>query len=293
METNYSDLKKIKVCCNWDSSENIVYRLVRQFKTSEIELNDVKFVYDDSYDIIVFFNYITENIKKNSKSFVFPNEPTWSGSHQKIFEPPTVVFGFKKNLYRGICYESIAYNFYGGRGPWVDDISFWNYDNLIKKKFEKTKSISSLITELSFDYGSSCLYPKRHSILNMVKTLNFVDIYGDHKISRFKKDALENYRFNISIENEYENNYITEKFYDCVLTDTVPIYFGCKNIKEIYPEKGYILIEDLDNLESIKKQLNYINKYADDIYKDKILELKKIKERYFREYNLLKKIINL
>jgi hypothetical protein len=104
---------------------------------------------------------------------------------------------------------------------------------------------------------------------------------------------LVDYKFNISIENEYQDNWISEKFYDCILTDTIPIYFGCKNIKNIYPEDGYILIEDIDNVNQINELLDYIEKHADKIYQQKINGLKKIKEKYFKEYNLLKKIVEL
>ena len=131
----------------------------------------------------------------------------------------------------------------------------------------------------------------------MVSTeLAFIDMYGygDERFKEGEKSAaLVDYKFNLVIENEYQNNWITEKFYDCVLTDTIPIYFGCKNIKSVYPEDGYILIEDINNLEQIKNLLENINNNLESIYKSKIENLRKIKQRYFREYNLLNKIINL
>ena len=108
-----------------------------------------------------------------------------------------------------------------------------------------------------------------------------------------RHDSLVNYKFNISIENEYQDNWISEKFYDNILTDTIPIYFGCKNIKEIYPEDGYILIENINDVNQINELLYYVEKNADEIYQQKINGLKKIKEKYFKEFNLLKKIVEL
>ena len=70
-------------------------------------------------------------------------------------------------------------------------------------------------------------------------------------------------------------------------------YFGCKNIKEIYPEGGYILIEDIDHLGEISNLLKNINENADKIYSENIDSIRKIKKRYFEEYNLLKLIIEL
>ena len=238
-------MKKIKVSANWDTSENVVERLIRQFKTPNINLSDIEFVSDDSYDIIVFFNYVNQPIKINSKSYVFPNEPSWSGSHQKSFDSNTTVFGFKQNLYNGNFIESVSHTFYGGRGPWVDSLDFWSYENLKEFKFNKSKNISSSITRLKIDNGLTCLYPQRFIISKLIDKLPFID------------------------------------------------FFGCKNIREIYPEDGYILIDNIDDLTSIENLLINIEKNADKIYNEKIIGLRKIKERYFKEFNLLKKIIDL
>ena len=284
--------KRIKISAPWDSSENLTERLLRQFKTPKIDLTNVEFVYDESYDIIVFFTNINTKIKEGVKSYVFPHEPSWSGSHQKTFSSGTTVFGFDKKLYNGNCVELLSHTFYGGRGPWVDSLDFWSYDNLIEKTFIKSRNISSSITTLNSDNGPTCLYPQRYEILKMVNTLSFVDSYGDN-LSPKRKDALVDYKFNLVIENEYSNNWITEKFYDCILTDTIPIYFGCKNIKEVYPEDGYVLIDDVNDVKSVKDLLHYINENADEIYNKKIKELQKIKRKYFSDYNLLGKIVNL
>lgn len=286
-------MKKIRISASWDTSEKLTERLLKEFKTPEIDLSNVEFVYDNSYDVIVFFNHVVSSINQGTKSYVFPHEPSWSGTHQKNYNDDTIVFGFKKELYNGNCIESLAHTFYGGRGPWVDPIEFWCYDNLNGKIFPKTKGLSSSITNLSTNSGETCLYPQRYSILKMTEELPFIDLYGGGDCSPKRHDALIDYKFNLSIENEYQDNWITEKFYDSILTDTIPIYFGCKNIKEIYPEDGYILIEDINDLESIKQQLNYIQEHSDELYNQKIIGARQIKERYFKEYNLLKKIITL
>jgi hypothetical protein len=285
-------MKRIRLCANWDTSENITERLIKQFKTPEIDLTNIEFVFDNSYDIIVFFNHVCLEIKEGASSYIFPHEPSWQGTHQKILKDGTIVFGFKKELYNGTCIETLAHTFYGGRGPWVDPLSFWNCDNLLTTKFTKDKNISSSVTKLNTDYGGTCLYPQRSKIASMIENLGFIDIFNG-STSPKRQDALVNYKFNIAIENEYQENWITEKFYDCILTDTIPIYFGCKNIKEIYPEGGYILIEDINDMDYIKKLLEDINNNSDQIYSDNIESIIKIKKRYFEEYNLLKKIINL
>ena len=286
-------VKKIRISASYDTSENLTKRLLNQFLTNDIDLNGIDFVFDDSYDSVVFFNNINLPHKENSKSYIFPHEPSWSGSHQKNIPDNSTIFGFDKSLYMGHSIESIAHTFYGGRGPWVDKLDFWCYNNLINLEFIKTKNISSSVTELKDNYGPTCLYPQRYDIFKAVDELDFIDFYGGRDSSPRKQDALINYKFNLVIENEYSNNWITEKFYDGILTETVPVYYGCKNIKDIYPEDGYILIDNINDITSIKQLLTHINDNADEIYQSKLEGMKKIKQKYFEEFNLLKKIIHL
>jgi hypothetical protein len=284
-------MTKIKLSAGWDTSDNLVERLIRQFKIDDIDLSNIQFVNDNSYDIIVFFNYVNLNIEPNRRSFVFFHEPTWNGCHQKHFtENITKVFGFDKSLYNVNCEEMLAHTFYGGRGPWIDTLDFWNIENLLNSTFNKTKTISSQITKLNKDNGTTCLYPQRFKIAQLLDSVVYVDsLRGDIK----KKDGLIDYKFNFMIENEYHDNWITEKFYDAVLTDTIPIYYGCKNIRQYYPEDGYILLDNVDDLNYIHRVLEDINNNADEIYNQKISALRQIKQKYLKDFNLLRKIINL
>ena len=298
---------KVKFCAGWESSEQVTKRLLLQFKTPDIDLSEIEFVYDDSYDIIVFNNYITEQPKKGSRACVFFHEPSWSGSHQKDFKSYEnfTVFGHYKELYDADNIVEIpSHLFYGGRGPWCEGWDFWSYENLINSSFEKTKNISSVVSNLGFgvdNHPQGCLYKERCELIsNLINELPFVDFYGwgqnetNLKGSiQQKKDGILDYKFSISVENTNEKNYVSEKFYDCILTNTIPIYFGCKNIKEIYPEDGYILIENINNIGEITELLTHIEKNADEIYQQKINGLKQIKEKYFKEYNLLEKIVKL
>ena len=76
---------KIKVTCNWSSNQEIKKRLIDQFGNDEI-LSTVEIVSEgDDYDVLIAFGYITETPINDKPIFVFPQEPTWSGGHQKYF----------------------------------------------------------------------------------------------------------------------------------------------------------------------------------------------------------------
>ena len=299
---------KIKVCAGWESAEGITRRLLDQFRAPYIDLSNIEFVYDDSYDLIVFNNYVTEEIKKGKKAAIFFHEPSWVGSHQKEFnsyKEDIKVFGFNKDNYNANSevIEYPALMFYGGRGPTSEGWDFWTYDSLTSTKFDKTKGISSLVTILGWNSkedSTGCIYKERYDLVNfLTNTADYVDFFGwgdsgnKYPSLSEKKDGLMNYKFSLCIENSNEKNYISEKFYDCILTDTIPIYFGCKNVKELWPDGGYILIEDVRDHNAVLSLLSDIKKDIDRLYEEISPKTKLMKERYFRDYNLLDKIVNL
>jgi hypothetical protein len=290
-------MKRIRINANYDKSENLVDRLIKQFKTEEIDLSNIEFVYDNSYDYCVCFNHISVEILPNKHYYIFPHEPPWTGTHQKNYPENSTVFGFEKRFYQGNCIETLAHTFYGGRGPWVDKLDFWNYSNLKNKEFTKTKTISSIITTLN---STSGLYKKRYKLLTELLTLPNIDFYGCSSLNKIntlpnptKYDNTVPYKFSICIENDNCKNWITEKFYDAILTDTIPIYYGCDNIKSVYPEDGYILLDNIDDINYIKDKIEYVINNADIIYNEKLPYARQIKEKYFKQYNLLNKIISL
>ena len=63
-------------------------------------------------------------------------------------------------------------------------------------------------------------------------------------------------QYSIAIENASVENYFTEKLIDCLITKTVPIYFGCPNIGDFFDTRGMIIIEDPNNIDKIIKNIN-------------------------------------
>ena len=61
-------------------------------------------------------------------------------------------------------------------------------------------------------------------------------------------------QFSIAIESTSVENYFSEKLIDCLITKTIPIYWGCPNIEEFFDTRGMIIVNSVDDL--IKKVNN-------------------------------------
>jgi hypothetical protein len=73
----------------------------------------------------------------------------------------------------------------------------------------------------------------------------------NNKIHLFKE-----FQFSVIIENSRQTNYFTEKLIDCLITKTIPIYWGCPNISEYFDTTGWIIF---DNQHDLKEKLNTLN----------------------------------
>lgn len=90
----------------------------------------------------------------------------------------------------------------------------------------------------------------RNDVLDMLDRRGGVDCFG--KGVRWidsKLDGLASYRFSIAMENCRRDFYFTEKLIDCLLTDTVPIYFGCEGIGRYFDPRGMLGFATVAELE--------------------------------------------
>jgi hypothetical protein len=85
-------------------------------------------------------------------------------------------------------------------------------------------------------------------------------------------DLFKDAQFSLVIENSRQTNYFTEKLCDCLITKTIPVYYGCPNISEYFDTSGWIILdnESMDDLINKLKILdsNYFMKYIDIIEKN-------------------------
>lgn len=98
---------------------------------------------------------------------------------------------------------------------------------------------------------------------HMAKTLQITE--KNPIIYETKLPLFETFQFSIVIENSQQPNYFTEKLIDCLMTKTIPIYWGCPNIGEYFDTTGWIFFNGLD---IPKLTPDHYNKYIDIVEKN-------------------------
>ena len=111
-----------------------------------------------------------------------------------------------------------------------------------------------------------------------------IDLFG--KAVRFiehKNEGLLPYRYALAVENTYTRDYWTEKIADCLLTWTVPIYYGCPNLESYFPPKAFIRI-DIDKPYQALAHIREV--LANDDWRARLPAVAKARDLILHKYQL-------
>lgn len=220
-------MNKIKIFCGWDLEINLEHE-------SQIEL------------------YVDQ----------IPNNPVPSGTVRFLFllEPPEIMNLTQHTIN---AWNSGAYNFlFTHNQELLDTIpnshvmplaSTWIRDYQFP---DKTFSVSTLVGGKRMAPGHHLrqkLWFKEDKITtpkNFFLSGNFggIENYKNNQILGSDKKPLFDSQFHICIENVKRRNWFTEKLIDCMVTKTVPIYYGCPNVEDWFDTRGFIIIDSLDEI---------------------------------------------
>lgn len=143
--------------------------------------------------------------------------------------------------------------------PWHVNRTF---DELVAAEIPvKTRKLSAIVGDAIDVPG----HIKRRQFVRFIQTDKSLelDLYG-RKILFIedKWDGLAPYQYSLAIENTSGPDYWTEKIADCFLSWTVPIYYGCTNLEDYFPQESFIRIDigqPAESLAKIKQVLNEDN----------------------------------
>lgn len=157
------------------------------------------------------------------------------------------------------------------------------YDELKEINYlKKDKLISIIVSNKNFTKG----HRERLTFLKNLKEGlgDKIDVFGiGFNEINDKWDAIAPYKYHICIENSSLENYWTEKLSDAFLGMSYPIYYGCTNIYDYFPEDSLSTIDITNPEEAIKKIRSIIESGA---YERSRLYIKKAKDLILDEYQL-------
>ena len=143
-----------------------------------------------------------------------------------------------------------------------------------------TKQLGCLVASFissSFDRSDRLAYLKELS--------KYVDVhhYGKHMRNRFladtgraaKLEVFRRYKCVIAFENSISTDYVTEKYYDALLTGAVPVYLGAPNIADYSPAaRCHIDVNDYGSPRELADYLLALDQ--DDTIRESLLEWKQL-----------------
>jgi hypothetical protein len=155
------------------------------------------------------------------------------------------------------------------------------YDELSAMgKPEKTEVLSAIVSDSTYLDG----HKKRFAFVNQLKG-HFKDrLHWFGRGNLFvedKWDGLAPYRYSIAIENSVHPHYWTEKIADCFLSYAIPLYYGCSNISDYFPNGSYIPIDVNDMPGSVQRIEEAI---ASNWYENNMAALKEARRLILEEY---------
>lgn len=240
---------------------------------------------NDEYDVLVVLTApekpIEAKVKKEYCWLIMQEPPVrWFRWHRKAYSHFGRVYSFWKN--------DSCDNQYDGQPalPWLINKT---YDELVSLTTNECKNKLNEVSWVTSSAKTHKGHKKRMRFKDQLlkKQFSFTLFGRGFNPIEDKFDGIFPYKYSVAIENTSCKNYWTEKISDCYLSWTMPIYFGCTNILDYFPEKSMILIDLNDINESINKMRHAIMNNSWDKNIDAIDEARKL---ILNEYQLFPKI---
>lgn len=101
-----------------------------------------------------------------------------------------------------------------------------------------------------------------------------------------KREFQNKCKFTLCFESTKHEGFVTEKIVDAFYADTIPIYYGSDNVKDIFNEKAFINCADYPDYESVLKKIKeldeddekYLAMLREPIFKNPTFPSDKLKE---------------
>ena len=154
---------------------------------------------------------------------------------------------------------------------------------------EKTKTIATVCSQR---VGRPTLHSARVAFTHKLQQeLPEMDVFG-HGVRNMvdKAEALDPYKYHITVENHVYPHHLTEKLPDAFLGYTLPFYHGAPNAADYFPKESFIPIDILDYPRSRDIILSTLR---NNEYEDRLPYIREARRRVLEEENLFALLVRI
>jgi len=294
IELSDTNVVKIKMLCNWTSSQGLCnewsnmcdfgfrwknYQLVWTDKKEDIDYYVIinkppHGAYYDPKKTIVF--QMEPYVNDTTKNWGVKTWGEWANPDPNKF---LSVRGRKTNYHNNAFWQlELSLN------------DLLSQSELFIKPIDKNMTISSICSSKYFDEG----HIARIDFLKFLEEKNdiLIDIYNydnNHQFKNYrgplapykdKSKGIAPHKYYFMVENNYETNFITEKLWEPILCETLCFYYGCPNVDEYIDSRAFVLLD----MNDFEKSYQIIKKaIEEDWWSDRINIIRKEKQKILNQ----------
>ena len=276
-------MKKVKFFASYCSEDQIYNNIISSWGMGSSSYKDILITKDDDYEYAVILN-------RKIPDKELPKENIIGFSHE-----PRLTLGIDNSFVEFVKNNVSEYHISNTQGlsdSFKEGFSFvcpFDYGKPILEN--RTHKMSMILSLSNFMPGHSMRHNLLKRILDTDMDIHFYAnglnrIYKDPRVKEFDWDIFgipyENYEYQIVIENIIDNYWSTEKLTNCVIKETIPVYYGSKKASLLFYPEGSInyIGEDLEKNLEIIKDVYYNSSYEN-------LLCKNAKKELYEKNNLL------
>jgi GR25 family glycosyltransferase involved in LPS biosynthesis len=239
---------RVKMLCNWCTSKTLCDEW-KNMCSEDYMWENIEITWEDfDIDYYVIINHpCTNDYFDKKKTIVFQMEPwvndktkKWGVKTWGIWAEPSesefmAVIGRKTNTYNNV---------------------FWQMDIKLKElralEYNKQNIMSCVTSNKYFDEGHIARIDFLHFLENKrdipmhifgnVSEMGFVHYQGEMASTK-KGDGLIPYKYYFMVENNYEENFMTEKLWEPILCESLVFYYGCPNVNNYIDSKAFVQLD--------------------------------------------------
>jgi GR25 family glycosyltransferase involved in LPS biosynthesis len=280
----------IKMICNWTSSEALCNDWSNLMK-EKYRWNNLNFTWsDDNIDYYVIINKTDYQYYDPKKTIIFHMEP-WCYNNNQNWGVKT--WGVWADPDPSSFLHVRTHKRFYNNGFWQLKQTWSEFkNNQIIKDSTKENRISTICSSKYFDPG----HIKRINFLKFVEQQNdpnvIIDIYNHDNQHNFKnhigphppdnKDVgITPYKYYFMGENNEEFNFMTEKIWEPLLTESLCFYWGCPNLSDYIDPLAYVQLD----LNDFQKSFNIIkNAIENNLWEQRLEVIRKEKQKVLNYY---------